>query len=249
MVIRHAEQWPHSFAMEAGAGESVTFGGQEMCTWSVCCDAPWCEELLRLARTFLNCTISFAFGRNKLLCLLSDVLIQFAPTNNNFDKTYLLWPFWKVSLHLRRQLIANNGYVVCLEGRKTFSLINMLFLTDTLLLRNIVLEIDFKEDEMHFSWKLLKLKYLIFTRCTSMKCGFVFKEKNIIFGRMIKSALFKVCSIACYTFFPTFGQIVNTTPVKSLSFAANHSSSHFFTSLYEAKRYPASAWPIDASKW
>ena len=30
----------------------------------------------------------------------------------------------------------------------------------------------------------------------------------------MKSALFKVCSIACYTFFPSFGQFVNTTPVK-----------------------------------
>ena len=44
---------------------------------------------------------------------------------------------------------------------------------------------------------------------------------------MIKSTLFKVCSIACYTFFPSFGEFMNTTPVKSFSFAANHSSSHF----------------------
>ena len=30
----------------------------------------------------------------------------------------------------------------------------------------------------------------------------------------MNSALFKVCSIACHTFFPYFGQFVNTTSVK-----------------------------------
>ena len=53
-----------------------------------------------------------------------------------------------------------------------------------------------------------------YIRCTSKK--FVFSsKKHVEFGRMIKSALFKVCSIAWYTF---FGQFVNTTPVKLFSF-------------------------------
>ena len=31
---------------------------------------------------------------------------------------------------------------------------------------------------------------------------------------MVKSDLLKVCSIACYTFFPSFGHLVNATPIK-----------------------------------
>ena len=60
-------------------------------------------------------------------------------------------------------------------------------------------------------------------------------KKHLKFGKMIKSALFEVCSIACYTFFPSYGQFMNTTPVKSSPLAANRSSSHFFTSSYEPK--------------
>ena len=75
-------------------------------------------------------------------------------------------------------------------------------------------------------------KYEIRTSCL---------KKHIKFGRMIKSALFKICSIAFHTFFPPFGQFVDTTPVKSSPFTANHSSSHFFTSPYESKCCRASA--------
>ena len=32
---------------------------------------------------------------------------------------------------------------------------------------------------------------------------------------MIKDALFKVCSTACYTFFLSFGQFMNNKPVKT----------------------------------
>ena len=67
-----------------------------------------------------------------------------------------------------------------------------------------------------------------------------FLKKHVKFGRMIKIALFKVRSIICF---------VNTAAVKSFHFAANLSSSHFFTSSYESKRCSASTWPIDAKKW
>ena len=43
-------------------------------------------------------------------------------------------------------------------------------------------------------------------------------KKHVKFGRIIKSDLFKVCSIFCYTFFPSFGQFVNTTKVKIFPF-------------------------------
>ena len=61
---------------------------------------------------------------------------------------------------------------------------------------------------------------------------------------MIKSALFKVWFIACYTFSPSFGKFVNTTSVKSFLFAAKRLSSHFSTSSYEKSavqqvRYPS----------
>ena len=86
------------------------------------------------------------------------------------------------------------------------------------------------------------------TRCTSTKCVF-FLNKLVKFGRIIKSAIFKICSIACYTFFASFGHFVNTTPGNTSPFAENHSSNHFFTSSYEPRRCSASAWPIDANKW
>jgi len=75
-----------------------------------------------------------------------------------------------------------------------------------------------------------------YTRCTSMKWRFFFQKKHVKFGRMIKRDLFKVCSIASYTFFPSFGQFVNTTSVKIFPFCREHSSSYFFTSSYEPKR-------------
>ena len=43
-------------------------------------------------------------------------------------------------------------------------------------------------------------------------------KKYVKFGRMIKSALFNVWSIACYTSFPSFGQFVNTMSVKIVPF-------------------------------
>jgi len=45
---------------------------------------------------------------------------------------------------------------------------------------------------------------------------------------MIKRDLFKVCSIASYTFFPSFGQFVNTTPVKIFSFCREPFIEPFF---------------------
>ena len=65
------------------------------------------------------------------------------------------------------------------------------------------------------------------------------KKKHVKYGKMIKRALFKVCSIASYTFFPSFGQFVDTTSVKI--FPLCHSSSYFFTSSYEPKRCSVSA--------
>ena len=51
--------------------------------------------------------------------------------------------------------------------------------------------------------------------CTSAD---FFLRLHVILGRMIKSALFKACSMVCYTLFPSFGQFVNTTPIKIFSF-------------------------------
>jgi len=42
--------------------------------------------------------------------------------------------------------------------------------------------------------------------------------RKIKFGRMIKRDLFKVCFIASYIFFPSFGQFVDITPVKIFPF-------------------------------
>ena len=72
-----------------------------------------------------------------------------------------------------------------------------------------------------------------------------FLKEHVKFARMMKSTLFKVCSIACHISSPPFGQFVNTTSIKSSLFAANNSSSHFFTSSYESKRCSTNAWPID----
>ena len=68
------------------------------------------------------------------------------------------------------------------------------------------------------------------TRCTSMKCGF-FPKKHVKFGRIIKSALFKVCSIVCYTFFSFLGQFVNITLVKIFSFCCEPFIKPFFSHL------------------
>ena len=51
-----------------------------------------------------------------------------------------------------------------------------------------------------------------------MKHGFLFTKKHVKCGRMIKSALFKVRSIACYTFSPPFEQFGNTTSEKIFPF-------------------------------
>ena len=72
------------------------------------------------------------------------------------------------------------------------------------------------------------------TRCTSMKWRYFSQKKHFKFGKIIKRDLFKVYSIASYTFFPSFGQFVDTTPVKIFPFCREHSSSHFFTSSYQS---------------
>ena len=66
------------------------------------------------------------------------------------------------------------------------------------------------------------------TRCTSMKWRFFSQKKHVKFGRMIKRDLFKVYSIASYTFFPSFGQFVNTTPVKIFPFCREPFIEPFF---------------------
>ena len=45
------------------------------------------------------------------------------------------------------------------------------------------------------------------TRCTSMKYVLFFLKKRVKFGRMKESALLKVSSIACRTFFPFSGNL------------------------------------------
>ena len=55
-----------------------------------------------------------------------------------------------------------------------------------------------------------------------------FFKKHVKIRRMIKSVLFKVCSIACYTFFPSFGQFLNTTPLKIFSLCCEPFIEPFF---------------------
>lgn len=72
---------------------------------------------------------------------------------------------------------------------------------------------------------------------------------HVYFAGMLHEGLFKVCFIASYIFFSSFGPFVNTTSVKILLYVANHSPSHFFfISSYESKRYSADASPIDSNK-
>ena len=51
-------------------------------------------------------------------------------------------------------------------------------------------------------------------------CHFVWMKTKFFVKDSSHSAirLFKVCSIGCYTFFPSFGQFENTTPVRSFPF-------------------------------
>jgi len=58
-----------------------------------------------------------------------------------------------------------------------------------------------------------------------------FLKKHVKPGRMIKRDLFKVCFIASYTFFPSFGQFVNTTPVKIFPFCREPFIEPFFSHL------------------
>jgi len=66
------------------------------------------------------------------------------------------------------------------------------------------------------------------TKCTSMKWRFFSQKKHVKFGRMIKRDLFKVCSIASYTFFSSFEQFVDTTPVKIFPFCREPFIEPFF---------------------
>ena len=55
-----------------------------------------------------------------------------------------------------------------------------------------------------------------------------FLNKHVKFGRRMKSVLFKECSIACYTFPPSFGQFVNTALVKIFPFCCETFIEPFF---------------------
>ena len=55
-----------------------------------------------------------------------------------------------------------------------------------------------------------------------------FLRNHVKFGTMINNALFKVCSIACYIFFPSFGQFVNTMSVTIISFCCKPFAEPFF---------------------
>jgi len=61
-----------------------------------------------------------------------------------------------------------------------------------------------------------------------MKWRFFSQKKHVKFGRMIKRDLFKVCSIASYTFFPPFEQFVDTTSVKIFPFCRESFIESFF---------------------
>ena len=68
----------------------------------------------------------------------------------------------------------------------------------------------------------------VYTRWIYIKYGF-FLRKLVNFRRMIKSALFKLCSIACYTFF------VNTTPTKNFPFYCEPFIESFFHIFVRSK--------------
>ena len=76
-----------------------------------------------------------------------------------------------------------------------------------------------------------------------------FPKKHVKFGRMIKKALFKVYSIASYTFFPSFGQLVDTTPVKIFHFCREPFIEPFFHIFVRTKALLSKCVTIDANKW
>ena len=64
-------------------------------------------------------------------------------------------------------------------------------------------------------------------------------KKNIKFGRMIKSALFKVCSIPCYTFFHFFFGIYEYHANKNLPLLPRTIHRAIFISSYKLKHRSA----------
>jgi len=72
-------------------------------------------------------------------------------------------------------------------------------------------------------------------------------RKNDKFGRMIKRDLFKVYSIASYTFFSSFEQFVDTTPVKIFPFCREPFIDPFFRLRTNQSSVQQSVWPIETS--
>ena len=64
-------------------------------------------------------------------------------------------------------------------------------------------------------------------------------KKHVKFGKMIKSDLFKVCSVACYTFFSSFGKFVNTTPLKIFPFCCEPFTEPFFHIFVRTETLPS----------
>ena len=77
-----------------------------------------------------------------------------------------------------------------------------------------------------------------------------FLKEHVKFGRILKSALFKVCSITGYTFFPFFGQFVNTTSVQIFPFCCEPFVEPFFSHLRTKQSATQQVREfIDANKW
>ena len=88
----------------------------------------------------------------------------------------------------------------------------------------------------------LKLTYQVYKYETIFS-----QKKHVKFERMIKRDLYKICSIVSYTFFPSFGQFMDTALVKIFPFCHEAFIEPFFHIFIRTKRYSASAWPIDAN--
>ena len=66
---------------------------------------------------------------------------------------------------------------------------------------------------------------------------------------MIKSALFKVCSIVCYTFFTFFEQFMNTMPVKIFCIYCKPFTESFFYIFACTKALLSKCMTIEANTW
>ena len=94
-----------------------------------------------------------------------------------------------------------------------------------------------------FAWKVNNLPGV-----QVWNAAFFLNKKQVKFERMIKIALFNVCSIVCYTFSPSFDQFKNTTSVKIFPFCYEPFIELFFHIFVRTKALLGKCLPINANK-